>query len=82
MPTTVPAPQLYIVGEQTNRGGGGGNLTPNKQSFVTIAGPVTSTDNPWSFAPSAPGMMLQSGSKYIFFVASLPPAPSPSPSPT
>jgi hypothetical protein len=86
VPATLPSSQLFIVGEQTHRhGGGGGNLSPNgKMSFTTIAGPVNWTDNPWSFAAVSPGLALQANANYIFFVESVPisATPSPQPSPT
>src|SRR5262249_43481988 len=51
---------------------------------TAVAGPVNVHDDPWVFTPSAPGLTMEAGSSYEFFVARMhaPPAPTPTPFPT
>jgi hypothetical protein len=81
-----PLPQLYIVGMQVPSNDRHKIVaTPHGLRFawpaVAIAGPSQATSNPWSFAPDSPGLTLQSGQSYVFFVAFQVPSPPPTPSP-
>jgi hypothetical protein len=37
---------------------------------IAIAGPVTATNDPWSFTPLSPSLTLSQGVSYLFYVAS------------
>ncbi|MBV8489538.1 MAG: hypothetical protein JO199_03335 [Candidatus Eremiobacteraeota bacterium] len=88
LPSALPSPlpQLYIVGMQVPPHHGHAVLTQHDGGHfawpaVEIAGPASITSTPWSFAPDSPGLNLQAGQNYVFFVAIGVPSPPPTPSP-
>jgi hypothetical protein len=94
LPSFSPLPQLYIVAiplanvsANRHRAIGthwplGANL-PNIPVIpaVAIAGPASIPSNPWVFAPDSPGLTMQGGMSYGFFIAIALPSPPPTPSP-
>ena len=87
VPSTAasPVPQLYIFAIRLHSHHGG-HVVADAAHFngVMIAGPANLTDNPWIFAPTAPGLTMVGGDSYDFVVATLwtHPTPQPSASPT
>jgi len=84
VPATIPTTQLYIIGAQVGSKHGPGAVTTDgrgNSTWVTIAGPASWSDNPWSFAPASPGLTFTANGKYVFFVA-VPPSATPSPGPS
>ncbi len=53
------------------------------ENVALIAGPVDPSASSWSFAPLSPGLNMQAGASYVFYVIALcVPAPTPAPAPT
>jgi hypothetical protein len=87
LPTFSPLPQLSIVAVQVNGGDKRHAFKrPNEHGgfgipAVAVAGPANIPDNPWNFAPDSPGLVMQGGASYAFFIAVQLPVPSPTPAP-
>lgn len=93
LPSFSPLPQLYMVAIQlgdddAKRASKREHLRAFKLPMdfhlgvpaVAIAGPANIPDNPWSFAPDAPGLTMTGGASYVFFIAIAVPTPPPVPS--
>lgn len=67
LPTPTPEPiitgDLYIVAFDVTGGGHG--------SAIMVAGAADPASNPWMFGPAPPGVTVQGGDTYVFFVAAL-----------
>lgn len=74
-PAPSTAPLIYIFAIARHKGAHGAHW-----SGVAVAGPAALTDNPWVFAPLAPGLTMTGGQNYDFVVASSRQHPSPEPS--
>lgn len=74
-PAPSTAPLIYIFAIARHKGAHGAHW-----SGVPVAGPASLTDNPWVFAPLAPGLTMTGGQNYDFVVASSWQHPSPEPS--
>ena len=66
VPNPAPSnpPQIYIFAISRHKGAHGAHW-----SGVPIAGPASLSDNPWVFAPLAPGLTMTAGQNYDFVVA-------------
>jgi len=80
--------QLYLVAVQTESSGsqdGARTRRPREDGggipAIAIAGPVNAADSAWSFAPDAPGLTMQAGMSYAFFIAEMRPAAPATPEP-
>jgi hypothetical protein len=70
--------QLYIFAIPLKKHGAAGG-GPHWNG-VEVAGPVNAGDNPWVFAPLAPGLTMIGGGRYDFVVATAFQHPTPAPS--
>jgi len=53
---------------RSHDGGGSGSGNGCQINGFAIAGPVNATDNPWSFAPITPALVLTGGQQYSFYI--------------
>ena len=71
-PTCAPSPmpaQLSIVGAEVKPDGNSGRYRANPHSFVDIADSALINSSLWGFGPASPGLTLNQGSLYEFFIA-------------